>query len=115
MAAIEWLQHCSSKRVVLEEEFEPSNAPHKGCEFTIVMFDEIAYDYMDTESFAKNFSKDKHIAIYVNKVCQKCGAVKCDEEDESIRYLKIVQNTPENRERYNYQWEEHTENDDETE
>lgn len=103
MATIEWLQHCSSKRVVLEDEFSPSNAPHKGCMFNIVMFDTIAYDYMDSDIFAKNFSKDKHIAIYVNKVCPKCGAVKYDEEDEPIQYLTIVQNTPENRKRYDYQ------------
>ncbi len=106
MATIEWLQHCSNKRVVLEEEFDPSNVPHKGCVFNVVMFDAIAYDYMDTDIFARNFSKDKHIALYVNKVCAKCGTVKSDEENEPIQYLAIISNTPENRKCYGYQWEE---------
>ena len=106
MTTIEWLQHCSTKRVVLEDEFEPSNKPHKACAFNVIMFDGIAYDYMDTELFAKNFSKDKHIAIYVNKVCPKCGSVKRDDEDNEIRYLKIIPNTPANRKHYGYQLEE---------
>lgn len=106
MATIEWLQHCSTKRVVLEDEFEPSNKPHKVCAFNVIMFDGIAYDYMDTESFTKNFNKDKHIAIYVNKVCKDCAAVKIDANDEPLQYLKIIDNTPENRKRYGYQWEE---------
>ena len=103
MAMIEWLQHCSSKPVVLEDEFNPSNVPHKTCMFNTIMFDAIAYDYMETDVFARNFSKDEHIAIYVNKVCPKCGSVKCDDEDIEIQYLKIVPNTPENRKRYQYE------------
>lgn len=106
MSTIEWLQHCSTKRVVLEDEFEQSNRPHKGCMFTTIMFDGIAHDYMNTEMFAKNFSKDKHIAIYVNKVCGDCASVKVDSDDEPIQYLKIIENTPENRKRYGYSWEE---------
>ena len=106
MATIEWLQRCSTKRVVLEDEFEPSNKPHKRCVFDVVMFDEIAHDYMNTEIFARNFSKDKHIAIYVNMVCKNCAAVKSDRNKEPIQYLKIIDNTPENRKRYGYQWEE---------
>lgn len=106
MTTIEWLQHCSTKRVVLESEFEPSNKPHKACAFNVVMFDGIAYDYMDTDSFAKNFSKDKHIAIYVNKVCKDCAAVKLDANNEPLQFLKIIENTPENRKRYDYHWEE---------
>ena len=104
MATIEWLQHCSTKRIVLEDEFEPSNKPHKACAFNVIMFDGIAYDYMDTDSFTKNFSKDKHIAIYVNKVCKDCASVKADANDEPLQYLKIIDNTPENRKRYGYQW-----------
>lgn len=109
MATIEWLQHCSGKRIVLENEFEPSNKYHKGCEFTVIMFDGIAYDYMDTDAFTKNFNKDKHIAIYVNKVCKHCASVKVDAYDEPLQYLKIIENTPENRQCYGYQWEEHDE------
>ena len=105
MAMIEWLQHCSSKPVVLEDEFNPSNVPHKGCMFNTIMFDAIAYDYMETDVFARNFSKDEHIAIYVNKVCPKCGSVRCDDEDNEIQYLKIIPNTPANRERYGYSME----------
>ena len=104
MTTIEWLQHCSTKSVVLEDEFEPSNMPHKTCTFNVVMFDGIAYDYMDTELFTKHFDKDKHIAIYVNKVCKDCAAVKLDREKEPLQYLKIIENIPENRKRY--QWEE---------
>lgn len=115
MATIEWLQHCSNKRVVLEDEFEPSNDHHKGCVFNVVMFDAVAYDYMETDIFTRNFNKDKHIAIYVNKVCAKCGTVKSDEENEPIQYLKIVSNTPDNRKRYGYQWEEAADRDEEAE
>ena len=111
MATIEWLQHCSTKRIVLEDEFEPSNKPHKGCAFNVIMFDEIAYDYMETDTFQRNFGKDKYIAIYVNKVCKNCASVKTDNDNESVQYLKIVENSPENRKRYSYQWEE-THNDD---
>lgn len=106
MATIEWLQHCSTKRVVLEDEFEPSDKPHKTCAFNIVMFNGIANDYMDTEAFTKNFSKDKHIAIYVNKVCKDCAAVKLNANKEPLQFLKIIDNTPANRKRYGYQWEE---------
>ena len=102
MATIEWLQHCSSKRVVLEDEFDPTNVPHKNCMFNVIMFDTVAHDYMETDIFAKTFNKGQHIAIYVNKVCAKCGIVKSDEEDEPIQYLTIVPNTPENRKRYGY-------------
>ena len=108
MTTIEWLQHCSAKRVVLEDEFNPTNAPHKSCMFTTVMFDAIAYDYMESDNFQRMFDKDKHFAIYVNKICPKCGNPKCDEEDNEIQYLKIIENTPENRKRYGYQWEERT-------
>ena len=106
MATIEWLQHCSAKRVVLEDEFEPSNKPHKGCMFNVIMFDGIAYDYMETNTFQRNFGKDKYIAIYVNKVCKHCATVKTDKEDDPVQYLKLVENNPENRKRYGYQLEE---------
>ena len=102
MTTIQWLEFCSSKRVVLEDEFEPTNVPHKGCMHTSVMFDGIAYDYMETDSFKKNFGKEKFIAIYVNLVCPKCGEVKSDKNDEEIQYLKVVPNTPENRKRFGY-------------
>ena len=58
MATIEWLQHCSGKRIVLENEFEPSNKYHKGCEFTVIMFDGIAYDYMDDSKAKYEYDYD---------------------------------------------------------
>jgi hypothetical protein len=106
MTTIEWLQHCSAKRVILEDEFNPTNAPHKSCMFTTVMFDAIAYDYMESDNFQRMFDKDKYFAIYVNKVCKDCAAVKLDDDKEPLQFLKIIDNTPENRKRYGYQWEE---------
>lgn len=113
MTTVQWLQHCSSKPVILEDEFAPSELPHKGCMFTTVMFDNIAYDYMESDSFEKNFGRDKFIALYVNKVCSKCGTVKCDLEDNEVQYLKVIPNTPANRKRYEYQWEENDEKEEE--
>jgi hypothetical protein len=109
MTTVQWLQHCSNKPIVLEDEFTPTERPHKGCMFTTVMFDTVAYDYMEIDSFEKNFGKDKFIALYVNKVCPNCGSVKCDSEAEEIQYLKVVPNTPANRKRYGYQWEDNSE------
>lgn len=106
MSTIPWLQHCSSKRVVLEDEFSPNDKPHKSCSFTVIMFDAIAYDYMESPYFTKNFDKNKHIAIYVNKVCPCCASVKLDKEDQPIQYLKLIDNTPANRARYGYVMEE---------
>ena len=111
MSTIEWLQYCSTKRIVLEDEFNPSDKPHKSCNFNVVMFDEIAYDYMESDYFQRNFDKKKHIAVYVNTVCPHCAAVKLDNEKEPRQYLKIIDNTPENRKRYGYQWEEDDEKD----
>lgn len=105
MATIKWLQHCSTKRIILEDEFEPSNKPHKACMFNVIMFDAIAHDYMESDIFQRIFGKDKYIAIYVNKVCKDCAAVKLDANKEPLQYLKVIDNTPENRKRYGYQWE----------
>ena len=106
MSTIEFLQHCSTKRVVLEDEFSPNDKPHKSCSFTVIMFDAIAYDYMECDFFTRNFGKEKYIAIYVNKICPCCASVKLDKDEQPIQYLKIIDNTPANRVRYNYQWTE---------
>lgn len=106
MTTIQWLEFCSNKRVILEDEFRPTGKLHKGCCYTKVMFDGIAYDYMNTDSFERNFGKASFIAIYVNLVCPDCGNVKSDSNDEEIQYLKVVRNTPENRRRFGYVYEE---------
>lgn len=104
MTTIQWLEYCTSKPVIIEEEFIPTNKPHKGCMYTTVIFDGIAYDYMDTDSFEVNFGKAKFIALYVILACPHCGSFKCNEEP--VQFLKIVPNTPANRARYGYEYTE---------
>lgn len=106
MTTIQWLEHCTSKPVVIEDEFVPTDKPHKGCMFTTVIFDAIAYDYMDNSSFETNFGKSKFIALYIIKACPHCGSFKCNEDEDPIQFLKIVPNTPANRARYGYEYTE---------
>ena len=93
----EFLDHCSTKRVVIPEEFEPTGKPHNGCRFTSIQFYSAAYDFMETERFKRDFKG--YFAIYVNKVCPHCGAVKAD-ADGDIIYIKLIKDTPSNRRYY---------------
>ena len=103
MTGIPLLDYCSTKRVMLEEEFEPSDVPHKECMFTTVMLHSIDRNFMDTNYFEEKYGRDKYIALCVKTVCPKCGEIKLDQYGEEELYLKIVPNTEENRKRFNYE------------
>lgn len=97
----QFLDHCATKRVIHPDNFEPTDKPHKTCMFNSIQFDSIAYDFMETEYFKKNFG-DGYFMIYVNKVCPHCGEVKLDEYGEEIRYLKLVRDNAENRNAFGF-------------
>ena len=106
MATFPMLEHCSTKRVITEDEFTPSDKPHKSCMFTTIMFNNIDYDYMETSHFDDRYGQnDKYIAITVNKICPHCGAPKVDEYGDELTYRKVVTNTEENRRRFKYDYE----------
>ena len=106
MTTLPMLEHCSTKRVITEDEFVPTDVPHMNCMFTTIMFNGIDYDYMETTHFDDRYGQnDKYIAITVNKICPKCGAPKVDENGDELTYLKVVPNTPENQRRFNYDYE----------
>ena len=61
---MEELQYCSTKSINFEENFVPSNKPHKGCNYS-----KIIYKYAEIDE------QNNKIKVIVELRCPYCGKV----------------------------------------
>lgn len=88
--------------VIFADEFEPTYEDEYRCSYDTIVFWDFAEDLMCTDYFEENFGRSEYFAAYVFRACSRCGEVKKDENGNTLMYLKLIRNTRENREKYQY-------------
>ena len=78
---MEELTYCSTKNINFEDNFVPSNKPHKGCDFS-----KIFYKYAEIDE------QNDIIKVIVEMRCPHCGKVK------DKNYFILRDNNEKNRE-----------------
>ena len=88
--------------VLFPIEFGPSGEYHDRCHYDRVIFYDFADDLMSTDYFKENF--EGFFAVYVVKVCSKCGDIEWLDSENYIPqlYLKLIRETSENCSRFHY-------------